>query len=717
MLRISERRGRSSHRQRRGFSASSSSVPVPELSASDFPQERVPNPANGEQAQEVAGVSTYQDGIGLSSLQKSSSRPLSDLESACIQMLWRRNAVEPIEETLKRAEFPLTPANLPFILTHVRSPKDALRSFLCCMRDNPSFVPGKTIISSVGRFWQHERERFPMLMSIIIGLRSSSIQMTPRKLTTLIRGYGWAGLVEDVRYFLGTCEASHGFKPDFIHFISALHNCVVEKRMDTALQIFKQMQESKCLPTRDMFKCLITELLKSKQGIEAAFLFEQMYINEIVKPSEYPSRVVSYIDIVNNLLLSENLVAASAFLLRMNHLGFKFDYFTCSKVLNAYHARGLIHEQHELFVKLNAEAMIPDTESLRRMMKEINGQSLSLDALSLLNSLLTVITESSNKLNSLQKDCRDGDTNSMNGAATITNMESCVHNNQAVLPASIDVNSDKANLMLLDRIIYSLSVQKKSKDAFELMLMLAENTKLIVIPGTATTAVVLDSLCCNSEWEEAGRCLRMMMKWGHVPGSELYNLWVQGSAKAGHLEDVGDFINNFTNDSLVLDLVSHILLVEKFCIAGMLDEAKRAIDIRNSGKGTLDVVSYNRMIQCFAKVGDFDVPRKLLDEMLRKGLTPFALPFMPLVQKLCFSGKVDAALAFIEEIERKGCRPFPNLYTHVVSAYCKANRLEDAFKVMDSMKAKGITPEPQAHKDLFASCMGTRLLKPAESVK
>ncbi|KAH7277582.1 hypothetical protein KP509_39G057600 [Ceratopteris richardii] len=672
----------------------------------------------------VGGIS--QEAFQRRSLRRANNRSLSELERACIQMLWRRSPSEPIEITLKKAQFPLTATNLSLVLAHLRSAKDALRIFLRFMRENPSFVPEKVLVDALSRFWKHERERFPVFMSILSELRSSSFQMTPRKLTTLLRGFGWGGLVDEVLQLLSNCEASYGFKPDFVHYSCALHTCVSEKRLDIAMQIFDQMKEHGCPPTLDTFQSLISGLLNDKQGATAAAFFEQMHVNKLVSPSELPSRTVSYINIVRELLRSEDLKDVRSFIFKMNDAGFTFDYFTCANVLNVYSVRGLLKEQRELYLELKKKQMIPDADGLHRFMNKHARQCLSQDAQTLLHSLLNTIRMASKK--------PPDNADIFEEAAMVAGEDGVSPNDiaQAVveaetapeevpsepvlqsLPSSSNVQLEKEDILILDRIIYGLSVQEKSKDAFALMLHLVEYEGGTVIPGRSTSAIVFDALCWASSWEEGQKCLRMMLGWGYMPDNKIYNLWVQGSAKAGLLNNICDFMNEFCNEDLTLTLTSFNMLVEKLCMDGRLDEAKKLTkDMKKNESEAMDVVSYSKMIQSFAKAGDFDVPRKLLDEMVQLGITPFALPFTPLIQRLCLSGKVDEAIKLIEEIECKGCKPLPSLYTHVVRAYCQANRLQDAFNIMDIMKSKNITPEPQTHKDLFGSCMGTRVLKPA----
>lgn len=636
------------------------------------------------------------------SLRKANAQPMSELERACVQMLWRRNVTEPIEVSLQQAQFPLTAPNLSLVLAHIRSPRDALRLFLCFLKENPSFVPEKALVDALGRFWRHERERFPVFISILNDLRGPSMQMTPRRLTSLLRGYAWAGLVDDVLHFLSTCEASYGFKPDFVHYSCALHTCVAEKRLDVALQIFEQMNETGCPPTYDTFQTLISGLLNMKQGIEAAVIFEQMFASKLVKPSELPCRVVSYVNIVNQLLRSEDLRHAHSFLFKMNDMGFTPDYFTCAKVLNAYPTRGLLQEQHELYVELKAKGILPDVDGFRRLVEEHNKGSLTLDAQNLLKSLLMTLESASNAAS--VETTSENDLKAVEASVETTNDDPS--------PTS-DGEVDKQAILILDRVIYGLCVQEKAGDAFELMIRLVEDDNCTVIPAANTSAILFDALCWDIAWEAAEDFLRRMMKWGHMPELKVYHTWIQGSAKADRLENISKFLNEFADHNLTLDAISYNLLVEKFCMVGKLEEAKRVTQDAKKEIGIPDVISYSRMIQSFAKAGDFEVPRKLLAEMVEMGVTPYALPFTPLVQRLCLSGKVDEALALVEEIEAKGCKPLSSLYTLLVNAFCKANRLQDAFNVMDIMKAKGVTPEPQTHKDLFGSCMGTRALKSA----
>eukprot|EP00250_Pteridium_aquilinum_P012396 c20702_g1_i1 orf=62-2323(+) len=647
------------------------------------------------------------------SLRKAIPRPLSELERACIQMLWRRNFSEPIEVTLQRAQFPLTAPNLSLVLSHIRSAKDALRLYLCYLRANPTFVPEKALVDMLTRFWKHERERFPVFLSILNDLRSPSCTMTPRRLTTLLRGYGWAGLVDEVLRYLSSCEASYGFKPDFVHYSCALHTCIDERRLDVALQIFDQMKKDDKPPTYDTFQSLISGLLTINQAKDAAMLFEQMLINQLVKPGELPARVVSYVSIVNELLRSENMRHAGVFLLKINDMGFTPDYFTCSNVLNAYPSRGLVQEQHELCGEMKANGLLPNVNGLKRFVNDQSRGSITLATQKLLNALVTTIESVANSGTS--NDAGNPERTPQNDEeAMVEGPGSSIGMQLDCTPPSSDGEVDGADFALFDRVIYGLCAQEKPEDAFELMLRMVEDSNCKITPAASTSMILFDGLCWVTKWEEAERTLRMMMEWGHMPDLKVYNTWVQGSCKHDRLENVSDFLNEFAaKGDLVLDAISHNLLVEKLCMAGKLDEAKRVTKDFSSNLGTPDVVTYSRMIQSFAKAGDFDVPRKLLTEMVEMGITPFALPFTPLVQRLCLAGKIDEALALVDEIETKGCKPLSSLYTLLVSAYCKANRLQDAFNVMDIMKAKGVTPEPQTHKDLFGSCMGTRMLKPA----
>lgn len=695
----------------RGLCTSSSSPPSPEPSLGGADSK-----ADGEGAWVMEGEAEGQ-GPGLSeaamrrrSLRKTIPRPLSDLDRACIQMLWRRNRSEPIEVTLHRAQFPLTAPNLSLVLTHIRSARDALRLFLCYLRANPSFEPGKDLTDALTRFWKHEHERFAVFLAILKDLRVTSCTMTPRRLTTLLRGYGWAGLVDEVLRYLSSCEATYGFKPDFVHYSCALHTCIEEKRLDVAMQIFDQMNKDGKPPTYDTFQALISGLLTINQAKDAALLFEKMLACQLVKPSELPCRVVSYVTIVDELLHSEDARNAGAFLMTINDMGFTPDYFTCSNVLNAYPSRGLMQEQHELYTEMKAKFLVPDADALKRFVNKHGTGSITSAALKLLNALVTTMEHVAISSASNDAGCPANNPQNEAGHEKPPSLIAVQSNSP---PSTNDEEVNAADVLLFDRIIYGLCVHEKPEDAIELMLRMVEIPNYTIVPAATTSSILFDALCWVNKWEEAENFLRMMMKWGHMPDAKIYNTWIQGSCKADRLDNVNEFLNEFNNGDLALDSISHNLVVEKFCLAGMLNEAKKVTKEVKNNLGTPDVVTYSRMIQSFAKAGDFDVPRKLLMEMVEMGITPFALPFTPLVQRLCLAGKLDEALALVEEIEMKGCKPLSSLYTLIVSAYCKANRLQDAFNVMDIMKVKGVTPEPQTHKDLFGSCMGTRTLKPA----
>jgi pentatricopeptide repeat protein len=454
-------------------------------------------------------------------------------------------------------------------------------------------------------------------------------------------------------------------------------------------------------PTYDTFQSLITGLLDAYKPRDAAMLFEQMLTSDLVKPSELPSRVVSYVTIVNELLSAEDFEGVHTFVLMLNENGFNVDYITCANILKALSRKGQVQALDDVFDEMRSKGLLPDVVKLKELVNNHCKGLVSPDSLKLLSALISTIDSIA-----YFKTSEDGKSVEATPSAEITELEA-----PSLSSTELDTGPD---FVLFDQIIRSLCVYEKSEDAYQLMLKMDEYGESL----SATTSMLLfDAICWASKWEEAELTLRKMMQVGHLPDLKVYNSWVQGSCKADRLENITNFLDEFGHGDLILDALSYNVAVEKLCMAGKLDEAKKLTTETKRNLGTPDVVIYSRMIQSFAKAGDFEVPRKLLDEMIELGITPFALPFTPLVQKLCISGKMDEAVVLVDEIEAKGCKPLSSLYTIIVSAYCKAQRLQDAFNLTDIMKAKGVTPETQIHKELFGSCMGTRTLRPVVKVQ
>lgn len=617
-------------------------------------------------------------------ISAASPSPISQLDRACALVLARKDPFLPIEVALRTANFPLTPVNLSLLLSRLRSSRDALRIFLIFLKSNPNFLPDHALLDAVSRLWIHEKERFPVFLAILLDLRKPHVLMTPRRLTSVLRGYGWAGLVDDVFEFLRSCKESFGFQPDFYHFSCALHSCVEERRMDLALRVFRQMDEDGCPPNFDTFHSMIAGFLRFKQPDEAASLFVDMVKRRILCPDALPPKAISYITMVEALVSSGQLEQARNLVLGMTENGFKPDCITCTSVLKAFSHKGEVNAVDELYDEMRAKDLLPVVSDFKNFIACHCHEDISPETQKILNAMVSTF------------DSVTYFRASDNEEILHTEKEDC-----------IDVAS-------FDHVIYSLCVFEKPADAYQLMLKMTQRSG--VLAETSST-FLFDALCTSSMWVEAEHVLRMMMEWKHMPNQKVFNHWIQGHCKAGHVEEVCNFLDKSNNGRLSLDDMSYNVVVDKLCLGGKLEEAKRFSREVKRNLGTPDVVTYSRMIHSFAKAGDFEVPRKLLSEMVEMGLSPFAQPFTPLVLRLCNDGKMDVALSFVDEIEAKGCKPLSSLYTAIVTAYCNAKRLPEAFRAIDNMKSKGITPEVQAHKVLFEGCMVARKPKPSDEAQ
>lgn len=183
-----------------------------------------------------------------------------EVERVC-SILGHRRVSLPIEAALEQAQFHLTSQHLSLLLDQLSQPKEALRVFIWSVRHHPEFTPDDSVVCAILRIWTHEKTKLQLFVAVLLGARKPGFVMTPKMLTMLIQGYGWAGLVDLVVDILNKAKAVFGFDPNIWHFSCAINYSMKESRFDIAQTLLRQMQIVGCSPNQIMVDTLIKGLL------------------------------------------------------------------------------------------------------------------------------------------------------------------------------------------------------------------------------------------------------------------------------------------------------------------------------------------------------------------------------------------------------------------------------------------------------------------------
>eukprot|EP00249_Psilotum_nudum_P015192 c25208_g1_i1 orf=8-1684(-) len=173
---------------------------------------------------------------------------------------------------LEQAGFRLTPQVVVEVIK-VQDPVVALRIFIWAGRQE-GYVHDFSSRNSIVQLWGH-KPQFESFVEILDRLTEGDFVITPEKCLVLIKGYGWAGLVDEAIRAFEQLQ-SKGYTLGVVHFNSIFHVLVKAVRLKVVARLYEQMLDAGISPNSITYALRMRGFGWAGQGEEAIKVFREM---------------------------------------------------------------------------------------------------------------------------------------------------------------------------------------------------------------------------------------------------------------------------------------------------------------------------------------------------------------------------------------------------------------------------------------------------------
>lgn len=589
-----------------------------------------------------------------------------DVERVC-KIIGHRDISLPIEAALEQAHFPLNSLNLSHLLGHLSQPKEALRVFIWSVRCNPSFVPDESVVCAILHVWRDEKQNLELFISILLGAHKPHFQMTPKGLTILIQGYGWAGLLEVIVDLLKQTKATFGFDPNVWHFSCAINCFLKESRFDFAHDILRQMQSIGCHANQVLADTLIKGALAAGDVKTAFLLFRQMTSVNVC-----PGRA-TYNILIHGLSRLGSLHQAWQLKKEMKEKGFLPDVYTYSVLVRAFCKQGKMLASMDLMNEMRLNKVRPDVVTFNILVGGFCNAGLLDAAIKVFDSMPDL---------GVLPDCRTYNI-LINGLCKSHRVQEA----HCLFDQLLEKKEITPTVVTFSCLMDGLLKHRKVAEAYTILTKMTQFCDF----DRHNYTIVLNALCQECMWVEAGHVLKEMKERGCSPNHITYNTWVHGCCKAGKLQLVLEFLQETEQTGFVPNSVTCNILIEYLISVGKELNAVKMVEEMIENGCRPDVVTVNTFVNAISKSGNLHEAERVVREMYRMGLRPNAKSLGPVVDGLCRLEEVDRALQLINDMDKKGCVPDAFIYRTIFKVISKAKRLLGAFRLMDNMKKHGFS--------------------------
>ncbi|KAG9449723.1 hypothetical protein H6P81_009688 [Aristolochia fimbriata] len=246
---------------------------------------------------------------------------------------------------------------------------------------------------------------------------------------------------------------------------------------------------------------------------------------------------------------------------------------------------------------------------------------------------------------------------------------------------------------------------------FKLMRQLVESIpseKRAMVVTEKTFEILLNRYAGGHKVEEAIDMFHKRKDFGLKLDNVAFQTLLRSLCRYKHVE-VAESLFYLKKDEFPPDIKSRNIILNGWCVAGRLYEAKRFWnDIITSGCKP-DLFTYGIFINSLTKAGKLGTAVKLFNTMWEKGHPPDVAICNCIIDALCFKKKIPDALVIFREMNEKGCEPDTATYNSLIKHICNIRRMDEAYKLLDEMEENGCHPNARTYNYFLKS-----LAKPDE---
>ncbi|KAL0432941.1 UNVERIFIED_CONTAM: Pentatricopeptide repeat-containing protein, mitochondrial [Sesamum latifolium] len=252
-----------------------------------------------------------------------------------------------------------------------------------------------------------------------------------------------------------------------------------------------------------------------------------------------------------------------------------------------------------------------------------------------------------------------------------------------------------------------------------LSMMIAEGCH----PSPKIFCSLVHAYCKSGDYSYAYKLLKKMMDCGCKPGYVVYNIFIGSVCGIEEIPslDVLELAERAYSEMLEARIALNRVNVSNFarclCGVGKYEKAYNALllfrELKKNGI-VPNVYTYSIMIDRFCKAGLIQQARCWFDEMMRDGCTPNVVTYTAIIhaylkaRKISDANKVERACAIYEKMRGNAnvhdvdiyftisddSSKEPNVITYgaLIDGLCKVHRVREAQNLLDAMTAEGCEP-------------------------
>ncbi|KAF5811567.1 putative tetratricopeptide-like helical domain superfamily [Helianthus annuus] len=393
-------------------------------------------------------------------------------------------------------------------------------------------------------------------------------------------------------------------KPDIVTYGMVVNHLCKSRRVDEALDMFKQMKEGSdgisVKPDVILYNTLIDGLCKVGRQEEGAALMKQMRLEDNCIPN-----VVTYNCLIDGFCKSGEIERSQELFDEMNNEGVDPNVITINTLVDGMCKHGRIGNAMEFFRKMQEE-------------KGIKGNAVTYSTL--ISAFCSV--------NNIEK-----------AMALFDEMESVGS------PDALAYYSLISGLTLAGRPDDASFIASKMKKAGFQMDLVSYNT-------------LIGGFCRKKKLDKAVEILKDMEENGVKADGVTYNTLISYFSQHGDFESAHKFLKQMIIDGNVPTVVTYGTLIHAYCLAGNLDEALDIFDkMLVSSKVPPNTVIYNVLIESLCKRGKIDHALSLMDGMVQKGVRSNTTTYNAMLKGLSSKNRLQEALRLMDQMTNQACNP------------------------------------------------------------
>eukprot|EP00850_Spirogloea_muscicola_P006917 SM000034S12671 [mRNA] locus=s34:170727:173800:+ [translate_table: standard] len=273
---------------------------------------------------------------------------------------------------------------------------------------------------------------------------------------------------------------------------------------------------------------------------------------------------------------------------------------------------------------------------------------------------------------------------------------------------------------------------KSRGDLRHMRATLAGLTQAGHTPGVTVYMLLIAALAARGQPSAALAVLGDMRGAGVSPDPPCYNAIINAFCEAGQMVDAQRIANEMaaagcspdcsTYNTLIkvwgpVDVAPQLLSQQGHAMARQPGEAVEVLAamLARGGDVRPNIRTYNTLLNLWCEAGNIEEARRIMAAMRKAGIQPDVVSYNTLLKAYGLLRRPADAERVMREMQNAYVQPNERTYGLAVRAYCNAGHLDSATALVERMRGAGLVPNAAIFNTLIKGY--TRDLRPADAQK